>query len=640
MKPTLAALLFFFNLPFSHAQKDTTIHLPILNITSTRLSCNSGLRQISIDSSLKTIHAQHSLSDLLTENTAIFLKNYGPGGLSTQSLRGGSSYQTAILWNGFSLASPLHGLTDLSLENNFFFNDINIQFGGTSALWGSGAVSGNIQLNNKPFFNSGLTVDAGTSVASYNSLSARAGVSYGNSLYSGTVKFATRKSENDYDYIDENTNTKKKQAHAGFTQYGIMNDNYFRTGKNSIFSLKAWYSFSSRDIPPALMQVNSNSTQKDINTRLSAEWKTIFGTNEIDIRTACFIEQVDYDDDLLTQPSLNRARSSISEITFHRDITENHHLHLGINLNYSEADSSSNLGAITLSRQAIFALYKFNTSNDRFELSLSARREFSSLEDPSLIYSAGSDYEALPFLILRAAYSTVYRNPTLNDLYWKPGGNVNLRPENGFSTEAGFALDVMKIMKRAKENYGSSLLLNFTGYYKSIDDWIIWYPSSSALWTPQNLSLVRSRGLECIADYKYSTAKFSFGISGEYFYTKSTNEKTLLANDASLHCQLIYVPVHRYNLKLFTHYKSISLHYNHSYTGIRYTSTDNLSSLPSYSIDHMEIDKTFALKNSSLRIFLRVNNIFNTSYQSVENLPMPLRNYETGISFLFRKNKS
>ena len=130
LKPLLSFLYFFLLLNASKAQNDTTIHLNEVVISSSKLPFSSGLKEYPIDSSLIANYQNLSLADLLNECSALNLKNYGSGELSTLSLRGGSSYHTAVLWNGFSLANPLHGLTDLTLENNFFFDDITLQYGG------------------------------------------------------------------------------------------------------------------------------------------------------------------------------------------------------------------------------------------------------------------------------------------------------------------------------------------------------------------------------------------------------------------------------------------------------------------------------------------------------------------------------
>jgi vitamin B12 transporter len=639
MKPAFILLLLFSIFITAGAQTDTTITLHEIQIASSKINFISGLYKTQTDSSLKTIYAQHSLSDLLNDNSAIFLKNYGSGGLSTISLRGGNAYQTALLWNGFNIASPLNGQADLSLQNIFFFDDITIQYGGASAIWGSGAVSGCIHLDNKPSFNSGINISGGFTAGSFSNYTGFGGMTYGDKKYCGSVKFIYHDSKNNFKYFDENSKTTNEQTHASINLSGLISDNYFLTGKNSILGIHLWYTNSNREIPPTLLQSNSEAKEKDIHSRFIADWKYSLGKNEIAIRSACFLEHVNYDDELLTSPSDNKCKSFINEITFLRKLNLKHHLLIGLNHEYASADSSSNLNHIHTSRIALFSLYKYHSANEKAEITISGRQEFSTINAAPFTFSAGTNYQINRSILIRLAGSRVFRNPTLNDLYWNPGGNINLHPESGYSFETGLQFDVLSLLVK-HANSPSSLILNTTLYYKKINDWIIWYPATSSVWSPQNLTMVKSRGTEIILDYSFRKPYWSAGIHAEFYYTLSTNEKTQLANDASLHCQLMYVPLVRANTRIFLNFHSLGLYYNHSYTGIRYTTSDNSASLPPYNLDNIEIDKIFHAKKTQFRIFIRINNIFDISYQSVLNNPMPCRTYETGLTFNFTNNKN
>ena len=566
------------------AQNDTAILLREIQVSSSKLTFHIGLKEGSVDSSLLIIYQQHSLSELLNDNSSINLKNYGSGGLSTMSLRGGSAYQTIVLWNGFSLASPLHGLTDLLLENIFLFNSISIQYGSTTALWGSGAISGTIHLNESSDFNSGLKVNVGFSAGSFSNYKQFAGISLGGKKYSGSFKIYNLNNKNNFTYKNEDSNSEEEQIHSRIIQNGFLSDNYLQTGHKSVLNFRVWYSFSDRQIPPALYQVNTESKQKDINTRFSAEWKQINNQYEFNVRTAYFIETVNFQDEFLNEPSDNKCKSSISEISILRNISSNHRIQIGINQTYSFADSSSNLSNEYIYRTAFFSLYRYIPNNKKSEYSLSVRQEFGSQNNSPFIVAGGANFIPIKSILIRLACSTHYRNPTMNDLFWNPGGNSSLKPESGFSLETGFRVKALELLKLSDEKSPSSFFIDATVYYKKIKDWIIWYPSQSSVWKPQNLLVVESRGTELHLVYKYSKNNFSTKINFEYSFTLSTNEKSLLANDASLHSQLIYAPTSHWNLTAFIYYQSFSLYISHSYTGLSYTSTDNSSWLPAFFI--------------------------------------------------------
>ena len=67
-------------------------------------------------------------------------------------------------------------------------------------------------------------------------------------------------------------------------------------------------------------------------------------------------------------------------------------------------------------------------------------------------------------LKLKVNAAKVYRLPTLNDLYWSPGGNPNLKPEEGFTYEGSFELKIP---------YHHFLLeTEMTYFNKNITNWI------------------------------------------------------------------------------------------------------------------------------------------------------------------------
>ena len=44
-----------------------------------------------------------SIADVLSKNSALFIKTYAPGSLATTSMRGMGAQHTAVLWNGINL---------------------------------------------------------------------------------------------------------------------------------------------------------------------------------------------------------------------------------------------------------------------------------------------------------------------------------------------------------------------------------------------------------------------------------------------------------------------------------------------------------------------------------------------------------
>lgn len=79
----------------------------------------------------------------------------------------------------------------------------------------------------------------------------------------------------------------------------------------------------------------------------------------------------------------------------------------------------------------------------------------------------------------KVAYN--YRFPSMNDLYWRPGGNPDVKPEDGYSYDASVAY-------RKQLYRGLFLDAEVSGYLMYIDNWILWLPKDGNqwVWTPQN----------------------------------------------------------------------------------------------------------------------------------------------------------
>jgi iron complex outermembrane receptor protein len=283
-------------------------------------------------------------------------------------------------------------------------------------------------------------------------------------------------------------------------------------------------------------------------------------------------------------------------------------------------------------RTALFAAYSFNSSNKKFQTTIAARQEIMQQKFVPFVYSFGAAYKFSKWVSTKCSAAKIYRVPTMNDLYWNPGGNPDLKPESGYSTEAG--LLIYFNLPKQKINFS----FEPTVFNKNIDNWILWLPGIS-YWSPQNIMQVWSRGMETRSELRFTAQKFSVKINVMTNYVLSTNEKIKLENDASLHKLLIYTPMYSGHAKITLQYKKFSLSYLHKYVGYRYTSADNTEFLTPYNLANVYAAYQLKLKNYDINFFAEANNIFNQQYQVLLNRAMPLVNYQAGFSIQFHQNK-
>ena len=636
--------IFLFQSLLLHSQTDTTKQLKEVTVDAPRSSLFSpGTKIITLDSAYLAQFSGNNLAEALTFEGSIALKLYGSGGLTSTSFRGASASQTPVMWNGFNIQNPMYGQIDLALFPVNGSDKVSLQYGAGAAQIGSGAVSGAIVLENSPHFNNGFNIGVSSLTGSFGTYNNMLYTDYGSDKISLSAKVYYNTAENNFSF--NNTALadapRVQQQHAALYNYGAMSRFDWKMSKNQLLGINVWYQYSDREIPTLMTQSHSAAEQIDIGTKVSAEWKRMFTHAVLKIRSGLFNDQLNYNDSLSALYTRSHSIASISEIEYTYEKRRNV-VQAGVNATYNQASSDGYPNGFEQWRYSLFALYKWSTINQRLQIQASVRKELigGKIISPGIV--SGNErnyYDAVPeptlgldggifkWLKVKGNVSTLYRVPTLNDLYWNPGGNPNLKPEEGLSEEVTLAA-AFKI-RNLKLSY------DVTYFNRNVTNWIIWLPGDY-YWSPANALKVWSRGFEHVVTVVYSKNKFSAKVSVNYTYTLSTNQRAKTENDESLNKQLIYCPVHQGALKLNLTYASWYVTYLQSYTGYRYTSTDNLEYLPDYSVTKINAGKNFELKKMTASIGLSCNNVFDIAYQSVLWNAMPGRSYSLTLKINFK----
>ena len=243
-------------------------------------------------------------------------------------------------------------------------------------------------------------------------------------------------------------------------------------------------------------------------------------------------------------------------------------------------------------------------------------------------------------VVLKASVARNYRYPTLNDRYYQPGGNPDLKNEHGFSYDAGVSFDVGK--KGVYKLGGSASW--FDSY---IDDWIIWLPTTKGFFSPRNVKKVHAYGVEVKANLAVQPAKdWLIDLNGSYSWTPSINEgEKMSPADQSVGKQLPYVPEHSASLTGRLSWRTWAFLYKWAYYSERFTMSSNdytlTGHLPRYFMSNISLEKMLSFKPLDVQLKLAVNNLFNEDYLSVLSRPMPGINFEffIGITPKFGKSR-
>ena len=616
----------FFLLFFAFAQtaiaqqtSDSVTVLTQINISALRLN---KVNETSIIQDLDTSFTKFStpsLADQLTREGGLFIKSYGPGSLSTLSLRGSNASQTAVLWNGINICSPMLGLFDLTLIPTFLIDQATIQYGGSGASLGSGAIGGALHLDSKTKREKGLEVDVLTSGGSFGFYEGGFGVSnYNGKVYTNT-RFFSQGALNNFKFKNYK-NEMIFQPNAKFNQIGFAQD--LAIGKeNNLVSIHAWYLKNKREIPPHMLTPSSNQNQEDEAIRFTGEWNRKIGFWNWNLRTGWNKENLNYRDpsskieDLSTSYSFqNEAEISFQKI---RNLT----LSAQIYWLHNEAVES-----FYGSRQKVEQTgltFSTNYHINKFSIYADVKQGLHNGNYLPILPSISSSWNFYKSLLLKSSVAILYRVPTLNDLFWKPGGNINLKPEKGI-TESLF----IEWRKSKNENIVSFEAGVFNTRTK---DEIVWTPENNGIYQAKNINEIWSRGFE--GSFKGNYHFNNLAINGfiNSHYTVSTITKTASILKEAIGNQLSYTPIILIKANIGFRYSAWSLNYFHDFTDERFTSLENDQKLKAYQIGEFNLAYESTIHKSRIHIFLSIKNCWDVNYQVIAYRAMPGRSFQTGI---------
>lgn len=579
-----------------------------------------------------------SLAEALMRKSPVYFKEYGPGMLSTISFRGTSANHTAVLWNGLNLNQPNLGQTDFSLITLFAIEDISLQYGGSSALYGSDAIGGTIYLKSSPRWDEQLNITLQQEVGSFGHKFSGLALQGGYRNWSVTSKAYHKQADNDFEYINPNKRTRpvERNRNAAFAQKGLVQDIAYRFSNSSKLSLKSWYQQTERQIQPTIGDQLSKDQQEDENLKVSLQYKH---NGSLGFMSAQFGYLYNY----LLYNRVNEYKTwqYIGSLRHEKAIGENFQLQLGGKINRIEAAIAQYPGgAAEETRSDLYASLRYSPAG-RLKASVNLRQALVSGYSVPFTPSTGLEYSILskPASSLKwlASAGRSYRVPTLNDRYWQYGGNPELRPEDSWNTESTLSYQY--------QQKKSGFEISATAFHMWIDNWILWLPGTIAgpegrpvnVWTPRNIQQVNSKGIEVSANMKQATSIGHLSLGGNWSFTRSINKKAMHQYDRSVGRQLPFVPRVKTNAYLDYHSGSWSLSTNWSFVSTRYTTGEEQEefSVPAFQLIDFSAGRAIQLQKHKAMIRFEIRNLLNEQYQNYDNRAMPGRNYLLSIRYHF-----
>lgn len=613
------------------------------------------------------------MADILTFNSSVFVKSYGRATLSTVAFRGTSPSHTQVTWNGMRINSPMLGMTDFSTIPAYFIDQASLLHGTSSVNETGGGLGGLVKLGTTPDIPKGFNLQYVQGVGSFSTFDEFARITYGNDHWSSSTRFVYSSSPNDYKYVnhdkkvniyDDDKNiisqyhpTERNKSGA-FKDLHLLQEIYFTAKHGDRLGLNAWYINSNRELPMLTTDYgderNFENRQREHTFRGVLSWDHNRSSWRLGVRGGYIHTWMAYDykrevaegNWATMTRSRNRVNTFYSQAEgsyiptkkwyFTTNLSAHQHFVRSEDKNIILQDGDRSIvgydkGRIELSGSASAKWQPI----DRIGISCVVREEMYGEKWSPLIPAFFIDglLSHTGNIMLKASASRNHKFPTLNDLYFLPGGNPKLKSENGWTYDAGASFETS-----GTKPFPFSIGGSVTWFDSYIDNWIIWLPTTKGFFSPRNIKEVHAYGIEAKLDMAFEPfSGWVLDLNGSYSWTPSINRGNKMSPaDRSVGKQLPYVPKHSSSMTAHLSWHSWGLSYKWCYYSKRFTMSSNdytlTGHLPAYFMNNISIEKSLSFRNLDTQLKLAVNNLFNEDYLSVLSRPMPGINFELFLS--------
>ena len=641
-----------------------------VTVTGRRPMKDIGVQKTVFDSLALKENIALSMADVLTYNSSVFVKSYGRATLSTVAFRGTSPSHTQVTWNGMRINNPMLGMTDFSTIPSYFIDRASLLHGTSSVNETGGGLGGLVKLSTTPDVGEGVNMQYVQGIGSFSTFDEFLRFTYGSDRWQVSTRAVYSSSPNDFKYVNHDKKLNiydddhniigqyhptERNRSGSYKDLHILQEVYYNTLRGDRLGLSAWYLNSNRELPMLTTgygdEADFENRQREQTLRAVASWDHNRRTWKTGLRAGYVHTWMAYDyrREITADnwASMTRSRSRVNTFYgqaegeynpvkqwyFTANVSAHQHLVRSQDKNIILQDGNKAVvgydkGRIELSG-SVSAKWQ---PCDRLGLSVVMREDMYGTRWAPVIpaFFIDGTVSRAGNVMLRASVSRNYRFPSLNDLYFLPGGNPDLRSEHGFTYDCGASFDIGKA--------GVFSLDGSLSWFDSyIDDWIIWLPTTKGFFSPRNVKEVHAYGIEAKANLAVAPRRdWQIDLNGSYSWTPSVNRgEKMSPADQSVGKQLPYVPRHSASVTGRLSWRSWSFLYKWAYYSERFTMSSNdytLSGhLPPYFMSNISLEKNLSFKPLDLQLKVAVNNLFDEEYLSVLSRPMPGINFEIFI---------
>lgn len=530
----------------------------------------------------------------------------GVGGVTSLFLRGTSSTQTLVLLDGVTLNSPYFGGTDLSAISTANVERVEVVRGPFSALYGSEAIGGVVQIFTRKSAEAGLSGRGSLALGNAGGKEGFLEGEFSEGALAATFGFRRTLSSGD-------------QFNEFFSGTSLSGALTARLGEGATLGVVARRDTGRTGIPtdgavPTPQRSTSGETTTvEIPLSLSLSENLSLSASVRYVRD--MPGYADPADPFFTWSTTDARR--VGGRVAASGTWGAHRLAVGADYERTEVTSESNFGVAldgaTSRTFALFAEDRVALAGEKLVATVGVRWDDHSAFGGAVSPRVTVAWRALPSLKLRAAAGSAFRAPSLGELYYPYSGNPNLQPERSTGWEVGGELTV-----------APGVVAEATGFWNDIRD-LIQYDAQT--FANENIGHARTRGVEVAVRTAVGGRAF---LRASYTY--------LDAQDLDAGAPLIRRPRNRASLTAGSGFgKGGSWSVTGIFVGARADRDAADFTTVVESPSYLRVDAAVALPPLvwSLSPWVRVTNVFNREYAEVNGFPAPSRRFLAGIEASF-----
>ena len=540
-----------------------------------------------------------SLAELLQRQPGVeIVQNGGPGSVSGALLRGANRGQTLVLIDGLRAGSSSAGSTTLEAIPLDQIDRIEILRGPASSLYGADAIGGVIQVFTKRPQGESFTPNLSAGYGTYHT----GAVSAGFAGATGSLRYALQAGGRTSD---------------GFN--AIVNpDNYsFNPDRDGISTVNlsanlAWTWAAGQELTLQYFgnrlnsQFDGGAPYFDDRTITTVQAWSVSGRNRINDVWTSLLTAGQGSDNSESQTSFGNSTFKTTQRQFfwQNDLTLPMGA-LGVILERREEHLATDVDFATTQRNTNSATGVYQLRIDAFSLQANLRRDDSNQYGGKTTGGLALGYKLTPAWRVTAGYSTGFKAPSFNDLYYPGYSNPGLVPETSRNVEVGAywtaAAGDLRWEARA------------IGYHNQVSQLIVFECDASFSCAPQNVDRATLEGATLGLDLTWRDTRVTASLDLQNPMDDATGN--LLPRRARRHGAV----------QVLQQAGPVQLGLEFVASSLRYDDAADTVKMGGYGVVNLTAEWSLA---KGLTLLLRGDNVFNKNYQLAAD-------YATGGSTLY-----